>query len=179
VERFPEYHQWSAVSKASRFIYLNKTCFNGLYRVNANGFFNTSFGKYTNPTICDAENLRLCSKALQFREIKCSPYHGIEDHAQSSDLVYFDPPYLPLTKTSNFTNYSKDGFGNTDQEQLCKLCSRLDKKGVKWMLSNSIAPMILDLYQEFNIEIVSAPRAINSKGSSRGNINEVIVRNYA
>jgi len=179
VDRFPEYHQWSAVSKASRFIYLNKTCFNGLYRVNSKGYFNTPFGKYTNPIICDAKNLKLCSEALQFREIKCNPYHGVEDRVQSGDFVYFDPPYAPLTATSNFTSYSKEGFGNLDQQELCKLCSRLDKKGVKWMLSNSSAPLILDLYQEFNIEIVSATRAINCKVSSRGKINEVILRNYA
>lgn len=178
-DRRPNYKRWSAIRKASRFIYLNKTCYNGLYRVNSKGYFNTPFGNHQNPKICDQENLRLCSESLQYAEISCSSYHVVDERTREGDFVYFDPPYAPLTATSNFTNYSKGGFGKEDQEELRNLCSRLDKKGVKWMLSNSSAPLILDLYQEYNVETISASRAINSKGSLRGKVKEVIVRNYA
>ena len=179
VDRRPNYLRWSAVSRASRFIYLNKTCYNGLYRVNSKGYFNAPFGKYRNPKICDPENLRACSQVLQKAEIRCDSYLWVETHAQRGDFVYFDPPYAPLTATSNFTSYSKDGFSRNDQETLRDLCSRLDRKGVQWMLSNSSAPLILELYQEYNVETIEASRAINSKGGGRGKIKEVIVRNYA
>jgi len=178
-DRRPNYKQWSAVRKASRFIYLNKTCYNGLYRVNSKGYFNAPFGDYRNPKICDPENLRLCSEALQHTEVSCSSYHVVDERTRPGDFVYFDPPYAPLTATSNFTNYSKGGFRKEDQEELRNVCSRLDKKGVKWMLSNSSTPLILDLYREYNVETISASRAINSKGSLRGKVKEVIVRNYA
>jgi DNA adenine methylase len=177
-DRLPNYQQWSEVRKASRFIYLNKTCYNGLYRVNSKGYFNAPFGDYRNPKICDPENLRLCSESLKYAKLSCDSYYVVDERARPGDFVYFDPPYAPLTATSNFTNYSKSGFGKEDQEELRNLCSRLDKKGVKWMLSNSSAPLILDLYQEYNVETISASRAINSKGSLRGKIKEVIVRNY-
>ncbi|MBR8833091.1 MAG: DNA adenine methylase [Stigonema ocellatum SAG 48.90 = DSM 106950] len=178
VDRSLEYVTWSNVEKASRLIYLNKTCFNGLYRVNSKGHFNAPFGDYHNPKICDPENLRACSQVLQNATIRTRSYLCIERHLQKGDFVYFDPPYAPLNPTSNFTNYSKDGFRRENQEALRDLCVRLDKKGVLWMLSNSAAPLILELYSEYNIELVEALRAINSKAGKRGKIKEVIVRNY-
>jgi DNA adenine methylase len=178
-DRSPSYKHWGTVRKASRFMYLNKTCYNGLYRVNSKGYFNTPFGSYQNPKICDPENLRLCSQALQGVEICCSSYHLVEERSKPGDFVYFDPPYAPLTVTSNFTSYSKDGFGKEDQEELRNLCLRLDHKGVQWMVSNSSAPLILDLYKNYNLEMISASRAINSKGTLRGKVKEVIIRNYA
>lgn len=177
-DRSPSYGQWGIIQKASRFIYLNKTCYNGLYRVNSKGHFNAPFGDYRNPKICDPVNLRLCSQALQKAEVYCTSYHIVEERAQPGDFVYFDPPYAPLTATSNFTNYYKSGFGIEDQAELRDLCLRLDKKGVQWMVSNSSAPLILDLYKDYNIELISASRAINSKGKLRGKVKEVIVRNY-
>ena len=177
-DRDPTYMGWTPVEKASRLIYLNKTCYNGLYRVNSNGYFNTPFGSYRNPTICDAENLWTCSQALQETEIRCDSYLTVERNVTRGDFVYFDPPYAPLTTTSSFTGYSKNGFRIEEQEALRDLCVRLDKKGVKWMLSNSWVPLILNLYKDYNCETVQATRAINSKGEKRGKIEEAIIRNY-
>ena len=177
-DRTVEYTTWNNVQKASRLIYLNKTCFNGLYRVNSKGQFNAPFGDYQNPKICAPENLRACSKVLQSATLTSSSYLCTEKHVHEGDFVYFDPPYAPLSTTSNFTNYSKNGFSRENQETLRDLCVRLDKKGVFWMLSNSAAPLILDLYSDYNIEMVEATRAINSKAGKRGKIKEVIVRNY-
>lgn len=177
-DRTPDYPEWSAVQRAARLIYLNKTCFNGLYRVNSRGQFNVPFGRYSNPTICDPENLQACSQALRNAEIACASYLAVEEHAADGDFVYFDPPYEPLNATSNFTSYVQGGFGARDQEALRDLCRRLHQKGVKWMLSNSVAPLILDLYAEFQIDRVGANRAVNSRADRRGKIEEVIVRNY-
>ena len=177
-DRTVEYTTWDNVQKASRLIYLNKTCFNGLYRVNSKGQFNAPFGDYKNPKICDSENLRACSKVLQSVTLTSSSYICIEKHVNQGDFVYFDPPYAPVSTTSNFTNYSKNGFSEENQETLRDLCVKLDKKGVFWMLSNSAVPLILDLYSDYNIEMVEASRAINSKAGKRGKIKEVIVRNY-
>ncbi|MDF5719631.1 MAG: DNA adenine methylase [Rhizonema sp. PD37] len=177
-DRTTEYTTWDSVQKASRLIYLNKTCFNGLYRVNSKGQFNAPFGDYQNPKICDPENLRACSKILQSATLTSCSYLCIEKHVHKGDFVYFDPPYAPLSTTSNFTNYSKNGFSTENQEILRDLCAKLDKKGVFWMLSNSAAPLILDLYSDYNIEMVEASRTINSKAGKRGKIKEVIVRNY-
>jgi DNA adenine methylase len=177
-DRAPEYFQWSQVQKASRFIYLNKTCYNGLYRVNSKGLFNVPFGDYKSPMICDVPNLTACNAVLQSCKVECGQFLHVESLANPGDFIYFDPPYAPITATSNFTGYVKGGFGSGHQEELRNLCKRLDQKGVKWMLSNSSAPLVLDLYKEYQVEFVSASRAINSKGTSRGKIHEVIVRNY-
>ncbi|EKU97932.1 DNA adenine methylase Dam [Leptolyngbya sp. PCC 7375] len=168
----------SSIYRASRFIYLNKTCFNGLYRVNKKGEFNTPIGRYRNPTICDEGNLLACSELLQGVTIEARDYQTVEVHANSGDFVYFDPPYKPVSDTSNFTSYTADGFGVQDQHNLAELCVNLSKKGVKFMLSNSDCDFILDLYKGFNIDRVRAPRSINSKGSKRGKVGELIIRNY-
>jgi DNA adenine methylase len=178
IDRTTHFKKWTDVQKASRFIYLNKTCFNGLHRVNSRGQFNVPFGDYKNPTIADEINLGRCSTALQKAAICCKDYHAVLDQAQKSDFVYFDPPYVPVSTTSNFTGYSKNGFRTEDQEALRDLCIALDKKGVYWMLSNSSTPLILDLYKDFRLSSIEASRVINSKGTLRGRISEVIVTNY-
>jgi DNA adenine methylase len=178
VDRTPEYKDWSAVARASRLIYLNKSCFNGLYRVSAQGYFNTPFGRYTNPTILNADNLRECSAVLQGSEIVQASFLDFEQSVTKDDFVYFDPPYVPLSQTANFTSYADQGFGLKRQEELYQLCVRLNQKGVRFMLSNSSAPFVLERYQEFNMMRVRATRAINSKAALRGAIDEVIVTNY-
>jgi DNA adenine methylase len=178
IDRTDEYKSWSAVKKASRLIYLNKSCFNGLYRVNSKGQFNTPMGRYKNPKIVDETNLRACSKALQKAQIITGSFLEVEEKITRDDFVYFDPPYAPLNATSNFTGYSQDGFDFQMQSSLRDLCARLDAKGVRFMVSNSNAPLILDLYDHYKIEFVYATRAINSKGHKRGKIPEVIITNY-
>ncbi len=178
IDRTDEYKSWSAVKRASRLIYLNKTCFNGLYRVNSKGQFNTPMGKYKNPKIVDEINLRACSQALQKAQIITGSFLEVEEKITRDDFVYLDPPYAPLNATSNFTGYSQDGFDLVMQSSLRDLCDRLDAKGVRFMVSNSNAPLILDLYDHYKIEFVYASRAINSKGHKRGKIPEVIITNY-
>ncbi|MGF1588699.1 MAG: DNA adenine methylase [Pleurocapsa sp.] len=178
VDRRCEYKSWSDVQRASRLIYLNKTCFNGLYRVNSKGEFNTPIGQYKNPKIVDEINLRACSQALQKAEIVNASFLEVEEKVWGDDFVYFDPPYAPLNATSNFTGYSQKGFDDQMQLDLRNLCDRLNAKGVRFMVSNSNAPLILDLYDNYKIELVYATRAINSKGHKRGKIPEVIITNY-
>lgn len=179
VDRCPEYATWSEVQKASRFIYLNKTCYNSLWRVNSREEFNTPIGRYRNPTILDESNLRACSEVLQNGvELIAGDFRTIELVITSKDFVYFDPPYVPLSKTASFTGYSKGGFSEDMHRELCSLCHKLNDRGVRFMLSNSSAPIVLELYKPFNIELVQARRAINSRGNQRGKISEVIVTNY-
>ncbi|MFP6867810.1 MAG: DNA adenine methylase [Nitrospinota bacterium] len=169
----------SVAGLAARFIYLNRTGFNGLYRVNRSGRFNVPFGRHTNPTICDAEGLRLASHALAGAEIEQRGYQKLSGWAEAGDFVYLDPPYHPLTKTANFTSYTADRFGEADQRTLAQACRELDAIGARFMLSNSATPLIRDLYKDFDIRQVFAARAINSQSSKRGKIPEVVVRNYA
>jgi DNA adenine methylase len=177
-DRTDAFSTLAPVVRAARFIYLNKTCFNGLYRVNSKGHFNVPFGNYSNPTIVDADNLRECSRALARAEIVVSDYEGVVDEVERGDFVYFDPPYAPLSVTSSFTAYTKQGFDYSDQEALREVCHRLDRKGVFFMLSNSSNPRMLELYSDFTVQTVSATRAINSKASDRGPVSEIIVTNY-
>jgi DNA adenine methylase len=178
VDRTDEYKLWSDVQKASRLIYLNKSCFNGLYRVNSKGEFNTPMGSYKNPKIVNEINLRACSQALQKAQIVNASFLEVEEKMNSDDFVYFDPPYAPLNATSNFTGYSQKGFDDQMQLDLRDLCDRLHARGIRFMVSNSNAPLILDLYDHYKIELVYANRAINSKANKRGKIPEVIVTNY-
>lgn len=177
-DRTPGYADWTDVQRASRFIYLNKTCYNGLYRVNSKGQFNAPFGRYTSPTILDAENLYACHADLQKAVIEVADFHTVRRRIRANDFVYFDPPYAPLSATSKFTSYTKNGFDVEMQYVLRDLCRALDKRSVRFMLSNSSAPLILDLYSEFNVEFVYATRSINSKAGKRGKIAEVVVTNY-
>ena len=164
--------------RAARTIYLNKTCFNGLYRVNSQGKFNVPFGRYEKPLICDSRNLRAVSLALRNVEILPGDFEMCLKLAKKGDFIYFDPPYQPLSKTSSFTSYTKDSFNEEDQQKLCKAFKELDKRGSKVMLSNSDTPFIRKLYKGFEKNVVFAKRAISCKASGRGKINELIIRNF-
>ena len=166
------------VERAARTIYLNKTCYNGLYRVNSKGQFNAPMGSYKNPKILYEETLRTASAALQEVCLEARDYRTIVEFVQAGDFCYFDPPYDPVSKTASFTGYTAGSFRDEDQRQLAELFAELDKKDCLCMLSNSYTPFILELYQHFRIEIAQAKRAINSDANGRGNINEVVVLNY-
>lgn len=178
LDRSEEYSRLNDIQKASRFIYLNKTCFNGLYRVNSKGQFNVPFGKYKNPKIFDEDNLLKCSNLLKEIKIKNESFEKILGSVKKGDFVYFDPPYAPLNKTSNFTSYTKEGFGMEMQVKLKELCDELNEKKVFFMLSNSDTKIINDLYKEYNIKKILASRMVNSKAHLRGKISEVLVKNY-
>ncbi len=164
--------------RAARTIYLNKTCFNGLYRVNSKGKFNVPFGRYKNPLICDSRNLRAVSIALKNVKILCDDFEKSLEYAGKGDFIYFDPPYQPLSKTSNFTSYTKDGFGEAEQRRLYCVFHELDKRGCKVMLSNSNTDFIKRLYRRYRLERVKANRAINCKAEGRGKIEELVILNY-
>lgn len=164
--------------RAARTIYLNRTCFNGLYRVNSNGGFNVPFGKYKNPLICDRENLSAVHSALKEVNIICGDFEMSSDFAGKNDFIYCDPPYQPLSTTSKFTSYTKKVFDEEQQIRLFRLFENLDRKGCKVMLSNSDTTFIRDLYSKHRIEVVLAARAINSKVDGRGKINELVILNY-
>lgn len=168
----------TAIQRAARFIYLNKTCYNGLYRVNRAGQFNVPIGSYKNPRIFDPEELNSASLALQGVTIEVADFHTVTSWAQCGDFVYFDPPYVPLTQTANFTSYTEAPFGEREQHDLADIFRVLDQKGCKVMLSNSWVPSNLDLYRGFNCIEVKANRAINSNAERRGKISELIVLNY-
>ncbi len=168
----------SLPERAARIIFLNKTCYNGLYRENRRGEFNVPFGRYKNPTICDEPNLRAAARALQGVNIARRPFFTTLDYAKAGDFVYFDPPYHPLSATANFTSYDRAGFGPDDQRRLRDVFAALRDKGVMAMLSNSDTPFIRELYAGFQIDQVLAARAVNSKANGRGKVAEVIVRNY-
>jgi len=159
-------------------IFLNKTCFNGMYRENSKGKFNVPFNNSERPPICDAINLRNVSNSLQKTKITHLPYEKAIKLAKEDDFVYFDPPYDPLNKTSGFTSYHASGFGKNDQEKLRDAFVHLAKKGCNVMLSNSNTPFINELYKDFKIHKISAARNINSVGSKRGKVTEVVVTNY-
>ena len=178
IDRTEEYENWSDVQKASRFIYLNRTCFNGMYRVNSKGEFNVPFGHYKNPRILDENNLINCSSLLQRTEIKHADFSEILKKVKKGDFVYFDPPYVPLSETSSFTSYTKDGFDMDMQFKLRDVCDELDSMGVKFLLSNSDTKLVNELYENYNIKKVFASRQINANADGRGKITEVLVRNY-
>jgi len=173
------------VKRAADLIFLNKTCFNGLYRLNKKGEFNVPFGKYKNPTICDADNLIEVSKALENTEVICADFEESKKYIHKNTLVYLDPPYRPLNNTSNFTSYNENGFDDDDQRRLAQFFKEMDKKGAYLILSNSdpknedVDDNFFDeLYAGFIIERVKAKRYINSNGDKRGDISELIIRNY-
>ena len=178
IDRTEEYKSWSNVKKASRFIYLNRTCFNGMYRVNSKGEFNVPFGHYKNPRILDENNLINCSNLLQRTEIKHADFSEILKKVKKGDFVYFDPPYVPLSETSSFTSYTKDGFDIDMQFKLRDVCDELDSMGIKFLLSNSDTKLVNELYENYNIKKVFASRQINANPDGRGKITEVLVRNY-
>jgi len=164
--------------RAARIIYLNRTCFNGLYRENSRGEFNVPIGDYKNPVICDERNLRAVAHALTRVRIEARPFTGILRRARPDDFVYFDPPYVPLSKTAYFTSYAKDNFGEAEQRELASVFTELAMRGVKALLSNSMTDLVQDLYRGFPIEAVYANRAINSNAARRGKTAEALIRNY-
>jgi len=160
---------------AAWFIYLNKTAFNGLYRVNKKNRFNAPFGKYKNPNICDIENLNACHEALQTVNILHSCFDAASKEAKKNDLVYFDPPYVPVSVSSCFTSYTQNGFGSLEQLMLRDHSTRLRKKGVFVMLSNADHELVRKWYEGFKIRPIQVGRAINCKGNRRGPVGELII----
>lgn len=166
------------VEKSCLLIFLNKTCYNGMYRENSQGEFNVPFGDYKQPLICDERTILSDSKVLQQTNITSTSFEDAVSTAQEEDFVYFDPPYYPLTKTANFTDYSEFGFEENDQIKLKELFDDLTKRGSFVMLSNSNAPFIKELYRDYRQEKVLANRAINCKADGRGKIEELVILNY-
>lgn len=174
----------TSAEKAAYFIFLNKTCFNGLYRVNRKGLFNVPMGSYKNPTICDADNLRNIHEALQNVTIVCGDYSQSQSFIDSETFVYLDPPYRPISETSAFTSYNSDAFDDNEQIRLAKFIDEINAAGAKIVLSNSDPKNVNEednffdnLYKNYKINRVEASRAINSKGDKRGKINELLICN--
>jgi DNA adenine methylase len=166
----------SAVPRAARTIYLNRTCFNGLFRVNKSGAFNAPWGKYVNPRIVHAENLRACAVALgRHTTLHTGDFAKLVEPAIEGDTVYFDPPYVPLTATANFKSYTREGFTLDDQARLARCFTELASRGVHVAASNADMPIVHELYVGHTIHLVQVPRRINSKGGGRGLVNEVII----
>jgi DNA adenine methylase len=165
-------------ARAARIIYLNKTCFNGLYRENSKGLFNVPFGQYKNPQICDEENLKAVSDVLGQTGLGVQSFAAIGDTAERGDLVYFDPPYVPLSKTAQFTSYAAGGFRMAEQEQLAHPCVSLAERGVKVILSNSLTGITRSLYEGFDIYRVNATRRINVRADRRGAVGEALVTSF-
>jgi DNA adenine methylase len=166
------------VERAARTIYLNRTCYNGLYRVNSKGQFNVPIGSYKNPEILFRKVLQTASKTLQNVSVEIKDFREVVHLAQPGDFFYFDPPYHPVSNTASFTSYTADNFRDQDQKELAAVFSRLTDKGCFCMLSNSYTPFILELYQRYRIEIVYAKRAVNSDANGRGAIREAVILNY-
>ncbi len=180
LDRTPQYNNLNPVQRASRLIYLNKTCYNGLFRVNKNGEFNAPFGRYKNPNIVNEIVLHAVSNYLNDNNVTFLnvDFEQAVSGCKHTSFVYFDPPYYPISDSSNFTGYTLDGFTKNDQIRLKKLCDKLNDNGVRWLLSNSASPFIIDLYQAYHIDFVTANRTINSNVDGRGEIKEILVRNY-
>ncbi|MFA8440039.1 DNA adenine methylase [Bacillaceae bacterium YX66] len=180
LDRSDEFKNLSMIERSARMIYLNKTCFNGLFRVNSQGQFNVPFGKYKNPKIVNEDVLRAVNHYLKANEITILnvDFETAVADAKEGDFIYFDPPYDPLSETSSFTGYSLDGFNREDQLRLRDLFVELHERGCYVLLSNSATDFIKDIYADFHIDVVSANRNINSVASKRGKIDEVLVRNY-
>ncbi|MCC6142481.1 MAG: DNA adenine methylase [Candidatus Hydrogenedentes bacterium] len=164
--------------RAARIIYLNKTCYNGLYRVNSKGQFNVPIGDYKNPLICDEANLRAASEALKHARIEQRSFETVRAHAQAGDFVYFDPPYHPVSTTANFTAYDQGGFGEAEQRLLALVYAALAQNEVKVLLSNSYTPLIRQIYKPFTIDEVLATRLVNSRADRRGKVSEALVRSF-
>ena len=160
---------------AARMIYLNRTCYNGIYRVNRQGGFNVPIGRYANPTVCDADNLRACARALAGAEITCADFASVMSVAERGDFVYCDPPYLPASKTGDFTSYTAAGFTLADHERLADCARRLKESGVHVLLSNADLPVVREIYGGFEVRVVKARRNINSNGGKRGDVGELLI----
>ncbi|MHA7733988.1 DNA adenine methylase [Nitrosopumilus sp. S6] len=172
----------SEIEKTSRLLFLNRTCFNGLYRVNSKGKFNVPLGRYTNPNIVNEDNLRSVSSILQSSKvaIKCRDFEAVLRDAKKDDLVYFDPPYQPVSDTANFTSYTNKDFTDKDLERLAELCNKLDSKGCKVLLSNSDSKQVSDMFsgKPWKINKIQANRSINSNSKKRTGHFELLIKNY-
>jgi DNA adenine methylase len=180
LDRTPEFEGMDEIRRASRLIYLNKTCFNGLYRVNNAGEFNSPFGGYKAPNIVNEPVLRAVSAYLNANnvQIRNTDYAAVLQDIGRNSMVYLDPPYHPISESSNFTGYVQGGWDMFDQVRLREACDELDRRGIRFMLSNSSCSFIRDQYHAYNIATVKATRSINSNGQGRGEIDEVLIRNY-
>lgn len=179
LDRTPDFDKMSNSEKAARIIYLNKTCYNGLYRVNSLGQFNSPYGKYKNPNIVNEVVLRAISKYLNGNEIsiRSGDYKDVLNDIEKNSFVYLDPPYMPISSSSSFTGYTEGGFGYDKQVELKEECDKLNSKGVHFLQSNSDCEEIRELYKAYRIKVVKAKRAINSDAKKRGQINEVLIYN--
>ena len=177
LDRSEAYDTMSDTEKAARIIYLNKTCYKGLYRVNSAGQFNSPYGKYKNPNIVNEDSIRAMSRYLQSNKItiRQGDYKEVLKGLRRGAFVYLDPPYMPISLSSSFTGYTENGFSYAQQVTLKEECDKLRKKGISFLQSNSDCPEIRDLYREYEIRTVQAKRRINSKGNKRGEINEVLI----
>lgn len=180
LDRTEQFNDLTPVQRASRIIFLNKTCFNGLYRVNNAGEFNAPFGRYKNPNIVNEPTLKAVNKYLNTNNIiiRSGDYATVLEELDNRSFVYLDPPYHPISESSNFTGYVQGGWNIFDQARLRDACNELTERGIKFLLSNSSSPQIKDLYENYNITTVKANRAINSNGADRGEVDEVLIRNY-
>ena len=177
LDRSEDYRTMPDVEKAARMIYLNKTCYNGLYRVNSAGQFNAPYGKYKNPNIVNEASIRAMSDYLQSGKItiRQGDYKEVLKGLRKGAFVYLDPPYMPISSSSSFTGYTENGFSYDHQVVLKQECDKLRKKGIAFLQSNSDCPQIRELYKEYEIRTVQAKRSINSKANRRGEINEVLI----
>ncbi len=177
LDRSADYKNLSPVARAARLLYLNKTCFNGLYRVNSRGQFNVPFGRYKHPNIVNEEAIRAAASCLQAPGVQISSkdYREILQDARPGDFVYLDPPYMPISLSSSFTSYTDKGFGYEEQKALKEACDDLRNRGVPFIESNSDCKEIRELYKDYDIRQVKARRSINSQGAKRGKIDEVLI----
>lgn len=180
LDRTKDFTDLTSVERASRVIFLNKTCFNGLYRVNNAGEFNAPFGRYKNPNIVNEPTLKAVNKYLNSNNIilKTGDYSDVFSELNEHSFVYLDPPYHPISESSNFTGYVQGGWDVFDQIRLREFCDKLNEKGIKFLLSNSSAQLIADQYENYTITNVKANRSINSNGANRGEVDEFLIRNY-
>lgn len=180
LDRTEAFQNLTNIQKASRIIFLNKTCYNGLYRVNSSGEFNSPFGKYKNPNIVNEPTLRAVSKYLNNNNIliQTGDYANVLENIPENSFVYLDPPYHPISESSNFTGYVQGGWDMHDQIRLREMCDNLTERNIKFLLSNSSAQLIQDQYINYNISVVKANRSINSDATNRGEIDELLIRNY-
>lgn len=176
-DRKEDYGALPGIERAARLLYLNKTCYNGLFRVNSKGQFNVPFGRYQHPNIVNEDVLRAVSLLFQERdiEIRHGDYREILQGVKAGDFVYLDPPYMPLSASSSFTSYTERGFGYEEQAALKEECDRLREKGIPFLQSNSDTPEIRELYKEYELVTVKASRSVNSQAGKRGKVNEVLI----
>lgn len=180
LDRRADFDSIDKIQRASRFIYLNKTCYNGLYRVNNAGEFNSPFGRYKNPNIVNEPILKAVSGYLNANDIliQSVDYEEILEDIDRNSFVYLDPPYHPISASSNFTGYVQGGWDSRDQIRLREACDNLTRRGIRFLLSNSCSDFIRNLYREYNISVVKAVRSINADAEKRGEIDELLIRNY-